>query len=134
MSIDTDITAAELEEISDGSETTLHSHAFAGAGNCSMETGVYTGIGATEQEIDIGIDLAVKTHVYIIIKEVTATTGIGAMHRIEYGQGNLTMVFDDVVDNVYGIKNLTSVGFNLVSNGYVNKDGLSYRYIVFWVD
>ncbi len=30
MSVDTDIAAAELEELSDGSETTLHSHVSAG--------------------------------------------------------------------------------------------------------
>jgi len=130
----TDVTAEELEELTDGSETELHSHAGGAGGNCSMLTGVYTGNGASEQEIDVGVDLASKTHVYIIIKALTTGAEEGAMHRIEYGQGALTMVYTNTADSIYGIKNLSSVGFVLVNNGYANKSAVLYRYIVFWVD
>jgi len=128
----TDVTAEELEELTDGSETELHSHAGGVGGNCSMLTGVYTGNGVDDREIDIGVDLASKTHVYIIIKS-NAGNQVG-MHRMEYGQGDLTMQFYTNNDTSNCIQGVTANGFEIGSNARINTNGSLHRYIVFWVD
>jgi len=131
VSGETDITEAQLEELSDGSETALHSHAGASAGNCSMTTGVYTGNGNDDREINIGIDLASKTHVYVIIKRNGATK---AVHRTEYEQGDFCMFYDAASDSNDLIQGFTSTGFEIGTKDDVNNNGKTYRYIAFWVD
>ena len=125
----TDITAPELEELSSGSETTLHSHATAGA--CSMLTGVYTGDKVDNREIDVGVDLASKTYVYIIIKGLFTYK---AVHRMEYSQGNYAMSYDGTNDTPQLIKGLTANGFIVSTSDVTNKVDTLHRYIIFWMD
>ena len=93
------------------------------------KTGTYVGDGNDLRSIDIGIDLASMTNVYIVVK--TEYTG-EAVHRIEYAQGDATMHFTGKGDIPNLIQGLTATGFELGSDDIVNKDGETYRYIVFW--
>lgn len=128
----TDVTAEELEELTDGSETELHSHAGGAGGNCSMLVGIYTGDSNDDREIDIGVDLASKTYAYVIVKPNYAVDG--AIHRIEYGQGDLTMRFMNFTDQANLIQSFSDAGFVIGSDSEANRNGTIFRYIVFWVD
>jgi len=100
-------------------------------GNCSFKTGVYTGNGIDDREINIGVNLAAKTNVYIIIKSLSATL---CLHRIEYGQGDLTMRYDVSVDFANAIQSFSDNGFIIGNYTGVNTNNYTYRYIVFWKD
>jgi hypothetical protein len=102
-----------------------------GGGNCSMKTGTYVGDGADPHAIDIGVNLAAKTHVYLVIK--AAATKL-AQHRIEYGQGDLTMLYGATADAADKIQGLTATGFELGGHADVNAAATTFRYIAFWVD
>jgi len=100
-------------------------------GLSGMKNGIYTSNGVLDREVDIGVDLASKTHVYIIIKAATTEKSV---HRIEYEQGISSMSFDNTADSTHWIKTLTANGFTIGDFDEVNKDTYAYRYIVFWVD
>ena len=94
-----------------------------------IKTGTYTGDGNDNRNIDIGIDLAAKNNVFLLIKANAAQYAYG---RIEYGQGDLTMCLFNVADYVDCIQAFTATGFQLGTSGGVNGNAVSYRYIAFW--
>lgn len=92
-------------------------------------TGTYLGNGVDDRNIDIGIDLAAKNHPYVII---TPNSGGRAMHRIEYGQGDSSMRYDNIGFLPNCIQAFTSTGFQIGDTAEVNSNGVTYAYIVFW--
>lgn len=91
--------------------------------------GTYVGNGVDNRNLDIGINLAAKSNVYIIIK------GGGSYEticRTEYGQGDLTMHITAISDSADMIQALTSTGFQLGTNVICNQNTITYRYIVFY--
>lgn len=93
-----------------------------------IKTGTYVGDGSDDRNIDIGINLASKSNVYIIIK------GSGlqpAIHRPEQGQGDLSLFFTGVVEQNDQIQAVTATGFQ-VGAGEPNDSGVLYRYIAIW--
>ena len=101
-----------------------------GGGGCLMKTGTYVGNAVDSRNIDIGVDLASMSYVYIIIKDVT---GALALHRIEYEQGDTTMFFTGTWDLANLIQGLTATGFQIGGGARVNVNDELYRYIVFWM-
>ncbi len=97
----------------------------------SILTGIYTGDGADNRNINIAIDLAAKDNAYVIIKGAAAYEG---RHRIEYAQGDLTMNFVLSGDEANQIQLFNSTGFQIGSNDRVNSNGIVYRYIVLWLE
>ena len=95
-----------------------------------IKTGTYTGNGADDRNIDIGVNLAAKNNVYVIIKGTTGA--LQAHHRIEYAQGDLSMSFMNSADVANGIQAFTDTGFQVGSLVEVNENGQVFRYIAFW--
>ena len=93
------------------------------------KTGTYVGNAVDNRNIDIGVDLAAKSNVYIIIQQ---TTTRGAQHKIEVGQGDLTQMFHTTGDWPDRIQAFTATGFQLGTSAEVNSDGDNFRYVVFW--
>ena len=94
-----------------------------------IKTGSYTGNGADDRNIDIGIDLAAKNNVWLVIK----STGTNhPVHRTEIMVGDITMQFNNTADYVNGIQAFTATGFQVGSDGNVNNNETIYRYIAFW--
>lgn len=102
---------------------------IAAGGLANIQTGIYTGDGVDNRNINIGVDLASKTDVYVIIK---GCVSVGTGHRIEYGQGDLTMLQQAYDDFANGIQALTSTGFQVGSDGAVNQSTKTYCYIAIW--
>lgn len=96
-----------------------------------IKTGIYTGDGVDNRNIDIGVNLAAKSNAYVIIKQQGARY---AQHRIEYGQGDASMNYTDVGDQPNYIQGFTSTGFQISSSDTVNANGVIHRYIVFWLN
>ncbi len=95
-----------------------------------IKTGTYIGNGADNRNINIGVDLASKSNVYVIVKCSTeAGTGY---HRIEYGQGDKSMVFSKGLDENDKIQAFTATGFQIGSSSAINLHDMTYRYIAFW--
>jgi len=94
-----------------------------------IRTGTYQGDGLDDRDIDIGVDLAAKANVCIIIKGQDTNQGIW---RIEYGQGDLTMFFGTTTDGPDYIQGLTSTGFQVGAGVNANGNGITFRYAVFW--
>ena len=94
-----------------------------------IKTGTYVGDGNVNHDIDIGVNLASKSNVYIIIKGDYASKTV---HRIEYGQGDKTMWYDGAVDDIDIIRQFTTTGFRTGGHAAVNFNGTTYRYIAFW--
>jgi hypothetical protein len=99
--------------------------------NCHMMTGTYVGDGVDNRNINIGINLTAMTYKYVIIK---SAANRGAMHRIEYGQGDIAMGFNNITDLANSIQAFTATGFQVGTDVTVNNSGETYRYIAFWVD
>ena len=95
-----------------------------------IKTGTYVGDDAADRSIDIGVDLASKNNVYVIIKGTWDSSS--AVHRIEYGQGDATMSFLAASDTPGEIKAFTNTGFQIGAGANVNKDTYTYRWIAFW--
>jgi len=95
-----------------------------------IKTGTYIGDGYDYQDIDIGVNLAAKANVYVIIRGPGIVRE--AIHRIEYGQGDLTMFFAGHNDAAHLITSFTSTGFRVGYDDWVNTYDLQYRYIAFW--
>jgi len=95
------------------------------------KTGTYTGNAADNRNIDIGVDLASKENVHVMIKG-NAATNSEARHRIEHGQGDLAMRYDGGVEVANNIQSFTSTGFQIGSSDNVNASGIVYSYIVTW--
>jgi hypothetical protein len=96
-----------------------------------IKTGNYTGSGIDNRDINIGINLAAKTNVWVVVKSYDNIDGI---HRIEYGQGDLTSWFVNSTDLVDAIQALTATGFQIGTSILTNSNGVLYHYIVFWED
>ena len=94
-----------------------------------IKTGTYAGNGADNRDIDIGVNLASKDNVYVVIKSNGAHM---PCHRIEYGQGDVTMFYGVVGDSANCIQSFTATGFQIGSDDMVNNGANTYRYIAFW--
>ena len=94
-----------------------------------IKTGTYTGNGVDNRDIDIDVDLAAKNYPYVIIK---CTGGEAAKHRIEFGQGDLSMDFGVALNAANLIQAFTNTGFQIGSGGNVNTNLNTYQYIAFW--
>lgn len=92
-------------------------------------TGTYTGDGNDDRNINIGTNLAAKSNVWVVVKSIGS---LGARHRTEYGQGDLTFAFDAGSDAANEIQQFTSTGFQIGSAARINDNGQTFRYIVFW--
>lgn len=99
-------------------------------GHSKIKTGTYVGNGVNNRQLNIGINLAAKTNVYIIIKGVEGPQL--ALHRTEYGQGDVTMFYAATADTTDAIQALTATGFELGTRGDVNFNTYTYRYIVIY--
>lgn len=93
-----------------------------------IKTGTYVGNGVDDRNIDIGVNLAAKNNVYVIIKGYDIQP---AVHRTEYGQGDLGMLYSNV-DIADMIQSFTATGFQIGQHVNVNLDTKTYRYVVFW--
>ena len=96
---------------------------------CETLTGTYTGNGVDDRTIDIGVDLAAKSNVTVIVKGVDNIPGV---FRIEYAQGDLCAYFHQSIDNADMIQSFVATGFQIGTRNEVNLDTYLYRYIVFW--
>jgi len=97
-----------------------------------IKVGFYDGDGNDDRNINIGVDLASKNNVVVIIKVLTAAVGYAAMFRVEMGQGENAYFFDAQHRMTDTIQALTSTGFQIGSGVSVNNAAYSYLYIVFW--
>ena len=99
---------------------------------CKIKTGIYTGNGADNRDINIGVDLASKDNPFVII----ATADVGKIShpagRTEYAQGDLSFLFGDAVPTANYIQTFTNTGFQVGNDGIVNQDTIVYQYIAFW--
>lgn len=94
-----------------------------------FKTGTYVGNQVDNRDIDIGVNLAAKNNVYLIIKSEDQRV---AVHRIEYGQGDLTMDYPPGNDFVNTIQTFTATGFQIGGDLRVNATSEVFRYIAFW--
>lgn len=97
--------------------------------SAKVKTGTYIGNGVDNRNIDIGVDLAGRSNVWVVIKQPGA---IEAIHRTEYGQGDVSFRFDVAIDKANCIQAFTSTGFLLGTDADVNTNGVTYRYIAIW--
>lgn len=95
-------------------------------------TGTYTGVGGDNRDIDIGVNLAAKSNAYVIVKTNVAGAGRAAHHRVEHGQGDLSMTYEAGVDVADYIQSFTATGFQVGT--LMNENTLLYRYIAFWTE
>jgi len=95
------------------------------------KSGTYTGNGADNRDIDIGVELNAKDNVWIMIQ---AQITHGGQHKIDLGQGDLTQQFHTTGEYADRIQGLTATGFQLGTEITVNQDTMVYRYIVFWTE
>lgn len=96
-----------------------------------IKTGIYTGNNIDNRNIDIGVNLAAKSCTYVIIKQQGNRY---AHHRIEYGQGDGTMSYHNIVDVPDFIQSFTATGFQIGSSDSLNAGTIIHRYIAFWLD
>ena len=96
---------------------------------CETITGTYTGDGLDDRDIDVGVDLAARSNVTVIVKAADNTQ---ATFRIEYGQGDLGGHFTADLDGADRIQDFIANGFQIGTRQEVNSNGVVYKYIVFW--
>jgi len=96
----------------------------------NMLTGTYTGDNSDDRTIDIGVNLAGMSHVYIIIKSSDAEV---PYHRIEHGQGDASMSFIASADIANAIQQFVATGFEIGQLAGVNANGITFRYMVWYV-
>jgi hypothetical protein len=95
-----------------------------------IKTGQYTGDGTDNRNIDIGVNLAAKTNVTIIIYRAN----LGQVQfKWELGQGDETKPADGD-EEINRIQALTSTGFQVGSDATVNASGFTYRYQIIWME
>lgn len=100
-------------------------------GLCSMKNGVYEGNGVDDREVDIGVNLAGKSYVWVIVKSIYNYHGL---HRIEVAQGGYSNYFTADQQTTAGIKSFTDKGFTVGSTHIINLNGWVYHYVAIWVD
>jgi len=98
-------------------------------GGVYLKTGEYVGNGNDSREINIGVNLASMSEVYIIVK---STLDRKAVHRYEYGQGDHAMWYDATADPYNEIQSLTANGFKVGTSGTVNSNDEGYHWIAWW--
>jgi hypothetical protein len=95
-----------------------------------IKIGSYTGNGTDNRNINIGLNLAAKKNVVIVI--LPADNGGVCSIRPEMGQGDLTKRFSGESEFDDHIQGLTATGFQIGSANYVNYSAELFRYIVFY--
>lgn len=100
-------------------------------GQGKIKTGTYTGNGADNRTINLGVDLASKSNVFVSVKAVAANTG---MHRIEHSQGDLSMRWENAGDFGDVIQSFAATGFVVGTHNTANGNTIVYRYIARWED
>ena len=93
-----------------------------------VKTGYFTGNDTDNRNIDIGVNLAAKNNVVLIVKGVA----VNAKFWIDWGQTDLTMGFNISDDYANNIQALTATGFQVGDAIEVNGDGDLIRWIAFW--
>ncbi len=97
-----------------------------------IKAGTYTGDGAGQRDIDIGIDLAAKSNVFVELYISDETQQMEGMRRIEFGQGGCSIGYNNTRFN-NAILSFTSTGFRVGTHPEcVNSNGKNYCYIAFW--
>lgn len=93
-----------------------------------VKTGTYTGNGADDRDINIGVNLAAKNNVNVIIQ---GTTGQVSAWRHELGQGDLSCRINsnEIADM---IQTLTATGFQVGTRLEVNQVDIIYHYLAIW--
>lgn len=114
-----------------GAEISTVDHDTHRADACEMLTGTYTGNGADDRIIGIGVNLAAKSNVIVIVK---ATSNDQATFRIEYAQGDLSGHFTADVHGADRIQAFTAGGFEIGTRQEVNTNEQLYNYIAFWTE
>ncbi len=94
-------------------------------------TGYYTGNGGDNRDIDIGVNLAGKRDVYVMIKMITNQNY--AIFRTDWGQGDGSVIFaTDAGVEANEIQGFTATGFQVGSGIRVNQAAKVYAYHVTW--
>jgi len=93
-------------------------------------TGTYTGDGTDNRNINIGVDLTAKSNVFVFVKVNAAGAGREGYARIEYGQGDLSMLPGTGGDVADKIQNFNTTGFQVGAT--YNENGQLYRYVVLY--
>jgi len=111
-----------------------HTHLSAGAEGgvvsyMKMLHGIYTGDGLDNKEINIGINLAGMSYVYVMVKKSGA---YGANFKIKSHPADTSSDFGATGDSITKIKNFTANGFTVGTSGDVNTSGATYYYVVNW--
>lgn len=95
-----------------------------------IKTGSYTGNGADDRNIDIGIDLLSKNRAFVFTK--TSTGGEPAVWRSDIHSGDIASYFHAAADAANQIQALTTTGFQIGNDNNVNFNGRVYRYVAIW--
>jgi len=97
-----------------------------------MKSGQYTGDGTDNRNINIGIDLASKSEVLLILKNGTATGA--AIFRCSQHAGDATSIFQSAVDVADAIQAFTSTGFQVGTDGNANNAADTIFWVVLYKD
>ena len=98
---------------------------------CMTKTGTYTGNGADNRDINIGVNLAAKQNVTVFVK---AELGTATIWRTEYGQGDVSYFGDATADLADKIQSFTATRFQVGSTDHCNGAGQIIRYAAFWTE
>lgn len=94
-----------------------------------MKTGAYLGDGNDNRNIDIGLDLASMSYVYLVIR---ASLGRPAAIRYTAWVGDVSFNCMDMPFLPNLIQAFTSTGFEVGSDTHVNNGGDWYYWCVFY--
>ena len=94
-----------------------------------MRHGTYTGNGADDRGINIGIDLTACLRKWLVIKSEGATSG---SHKFGHETGDASDRFTAAAQANNNIQAWTSAGFQLGTDTEVNDNGVVYNYVVFF--
>jgi len=95
-------------------------------------TGTYVGNGVDDRNIDIGVNLAAKNNVYVIVKITDLLSIQKAVARSEFGQGDVSFCFDTESPQANMIQAFTATGFEIGDAIIINANGFTYMYAAFW--
>lgn len=94
-----------------------------------MVSGSYEGNAVDNREINIGVNLAIKWNIWMIIKSEGAHK---AVHASSFAIN--TQLFDATANQLNMIQNFTANGFEIGTANEVNADTVTYTYNVFYQD
>lgn len=94
-----------------------------------IKTGVYEGNGIG-QNIDIGVDLASKKEVLVIVKNGTNLEP--AVYKTNTSFPDMSYPFSADVGDTQMIDVLTNTGFHVGTNNNVNEDTVNHYYTAIW--